>query len=190
MEGKTGWLHVASTKDLTYYHVDEKRGKDAFEHIGILSEYKGTVIHDCLPSYFKYDISHGLCNAHILRELRYVSEEMNQPWASEMSNLLKIGLSKKEESGIPDAEEYAEYERNYKEILSRGKEQQPPSVPKQEGRRGREAKSKSLNLIERLEHHQESVLAFLRKKEVPFTNNLNSRYIFDLHAIILSNYCS
>ncbi|GHV41669.1 hypothetical protein FACS1894187_23550 [Synergistales bacterium] len=80
-------------------------------------------------------------------------------------------MSKKEESGIPDAEEYAEYERNYKEILSRGKEQQPPSVSKQEGQRGREAKSKSLNLIERLEHHQESVLAFLRKKEVPFTNN-------------------
>ena len=171
MEGKTGWLHVASNEDLTYYHVDEKRGKDAFDRIDLLSGYKGTAIHDCLPSYFQYDISHGLCNAHILRELRYVWEEMNQPWALEMSNQLKAGLLKKEESGIPEAEEYAEYERSYMEILLRGKEQQPPPIPKPEGQNGREAKSKSLNLIERLERHREWVLAYLREEEVPFTNN-------------------
>jgi transposase len=171
MEGRTGWLHVASNEDLTCYHVDEKRGKDALDRIDLLPGYEGTVIHDCFSSYFQYDISHGLCNAHILRELRYVWEEMGQPWALELSNLLKEGSSKKEESGIPNAEEYAEYERKYMEILSRGKEQQPPPIPKQEGQRGREAKSKSLNLIERLERHRESVLAYLRKEEVPFTNN-------------------
>jgi transposase len=171
MEGKTGWFHVASDEDLTYYHVDEKRGKDAIDRIGLLPVYDGTVIHDCLPSYFQYDVSHGLCNAHILRELRYIWEEMGQSWALEMSDLLKEGLLEKEERGIPNTERYAEYERRYMEILSRGKKQQPPPVPKPEGQRGREAKSKSLNLIERLERHRESVLAYLRKEEVPFTNN-------------------
>jgi transposase len=75
IEGKTGWLHVASDEDMTYYHVDEKRGKDALDRIGLLPVYEGTVIHDCLPSYFQYGVSHGLCNAHILRELRYIWEE-------------------------------------------------------------------------------------------------------------------
>jgi transposase len=177
MGGKTGWLHVASTKDLTYYHVDEKRGKEAFDRIGLLSGYGGTAIHDCLSSYFQYDISHGLCNAHILRELKYVLEEMGQSWALEMSNLLKAGLSKKERSGIPEAEEYAEYEQSYMKILSEGKERQPPASPKREGQKGREAKSKSLNLIERMERHRESLLAYLREEEVPFTNNQAERDI-------------
>jgi transposase len=171
MEGKTGWFHTASTEEYTYYHVDEKRGKEALDRIGLLGGYDGTIIHDCFKSYFQYGVSHGLCNAHILRELRYVNEEMNQEWAGEMSDLLKEGLKEKEESGIPDAAWYEEYKRRYMEILSKGKEEQPPPIPKEEGQRGRGAKTKSLNLIERLERYQEEVLAFLRKEEVPFTNN-------------------
>jgi transposase len=177
MEGKTGWLHVVSTDDWTYYHVDEKRGKDALERMGILKNYGGTVIHDCLSSYFQYDVSHGLCGAHLLRELRYVWEEMHQPWAKEMMDLLIKGLHEKEEKGIPDEKGYEAYEKEYTEILNRGKEQQPPPTPKPEGRRGREAKSKSLNLLERLERHRESVLAYLRDEKVPFTNNEAERAI-------------
>jgi transposase len=171
IEGKTGWFHTASTEEYTYYHVDEKRGKEAIDRIGLLPGYEGTAIHDCLNSYFQYDVLHGLCNAHILRELRYVYEEMNQEWAKEMSDLLKKGLEEKEESGIPSASRYEEYKSRYMEIIRKGKEQQPPPTPKVEGQRGREAKSKSLNLLERLERYEEEVLAFLRKEEVPFTNN-------------------
>ncbi|MDR1977910.1 MAG: hypothetical protein LBQ42_04175 [Synergistaceae bacterium] len=36
-----------------------------------------------------------------------------------MWNLLKAGLLRKKESGIPDAEEYAEYERSYKPWVAR-----------------------------------------------------------------------
>lgn len=171
MEGKTGWFHTASTEEWTYYHVDEKRGKEALDRIGLLEGYTGTVIHDCLNSYFQYDVEHGLCNAHILRELRYVNEEMGQLWAAEMIELLKLGLKQKEEKGKFDEEEYREYEKKYMEILLRGRAEQPPPVVKPEGQRGRGAKSKSLNLIDRLEKHKESVLAFLRSEEVPFTNN-------------------
>jgi transposase len=177
MEGKTGWLHVVSTEDWTYYHVDDKRGKDALERIGILGEYKGTVIHDCYSSYFQFDVSHGLCNAHLLRELRYIWEEMNQSWAKEMMELLIGGLNEKKEKGIPDEEGYAEYEKQYMEILNKGKGQQPPPTPKPEGQRGKEAKSKSLNLIERMERHRDAVLAFLKKENVPFTNNQAERDI-------------
>jgi transposase len=177
MEGKTGWLHVASTENETYYHVDEKRGKDALERIGLLSGYGGTVIHDCLSSYFQYDVLHGLCNAHLLRELRAVTEGMNQSWAMEMSELLRQGLKEKEEKGIPDAKEYEEYEKRYMEILARGKGQQPTPLAKPEGQRGRAAKSPSLNLLERMERYREYVLAFQRKEEVPFTNNQAERDI-------------
>jgi len=100
-----------------------------------------------------------------------VSEEMGQSWAEEMSEHLKAGLKSKDEKGIPNEHEYEEYEKKYIEILARGNEQQPQAPPKIEGKKGRAAKSKSQNLIDRLERHRESVLAFLRKEEVPFTNN-------------------
>jgi transposase len=177
MEGKTGWLHVASTENLTHYQVDEKRGKAAMDRIGILEGYKGTVIHDCLSSYFQYELSHGLCNAHLLREMKYVSEEMGQRWASEMSELLRKGLMEKTEKGIPDAKGYEEYEKAYIEILAKGRKEQPLSPPKPEGRRGRKKKSTSENLLERMERYREYVLAFLRKEAVPFTNNQAERDI-------------
>ena len=88
-----------------------------------------------------------------------------------MAEHLKAGLKSKEEKGIPTEQEYQGYEKKYMKILKRGKEQQPQAPPKPEGQRGRQAKSKSQNLIDRLERYQESVLAFLRKEEVPFTNN-------------------
>jgi transposase-like protein len=178
MEGKTAWFHVASTEKLTHYHVDEKRGKTAMDHIGILDGFKGTVIHDCLSSYFQYDgLSHGLCNAHILRELKNVSEEMCQAWACEMSELLRRGCKEKAEKGIPDATGYEEYEKAYMEILTRGREQQPPPQPKPEGQRGRRKKSTSENLLERMERYRDYILAFLKKDEVPFTNNQAERDI-------------
>ena len=171
VECKTNWLHVAATETETYYHVDEKRCKEALDRMGLLADYKGTAVHDCLNSYFQYDVSHGICNAHILRELKYVSEEMNQSWAEEMAEHLISGLKGKDEKGIPSEQEYEEYEKKYMLILERGNEQQPPALPKLDGKRGREAKSKSQNLINRLECYSDSVLAFLRKEEVPFTNN-------------------
>jgi transposase len=177
MEGKTGWLHVASTEKETYYHVDEKRGKAAMDRIGILEGYEGTVIHDCLSSYFLYEVSHGLCNAHLLREMKYVSEEMCQTWASEMSELLRRGLKEKEEKGIPDVNVYKEYEKDYMKILMKGREEQPPCPEKQEGQRGRKKKSTSENLLERMERYREYVLAYLKKEEVPFTNNRAERDI-------------
>ena len=172
VEGKTNWLHVGATETETYYYVDEKRGKEALDRMGLLSGYEGTAVHDCWSSYFQYEeASHGICNAHVLRELKYVKEEMEQSWAGEMSEHLQAGLKMKEEKGIPNEEGYEEYEKKYMEIIERGKSQQPEAPPKPKGQKGREAKSKSENLINRLERHIESVLAFLRKEEVPFTNN-------------------
>ncbi|MGL4666708.1 MAG: IS66 family transposase [Saezia sp.] len=177
VEGKIAWFHVASTKELTHYHADEKRGKNALDNIGLLFNYEGTAIHDCLSSYFQYEIGHGLCNAHILRELCYVSEEMCQSWASEMSLHLKSGLKGKESQGIPSELEYQKYVEEYERILSEGRKQQPEPVPKPKGQRGREAKSKSHNLLERLVKYRDAVLLFLKKEEVPFTNNQAERDI-------------
>ncbi|WP_245796560.1 IS66 family transposase, partial [Domibacillus antri] len=67
---KRQWVHVYSTPDETFYALHPKRGCEAMNKIGFLPAYKGIAIHDEWQSYFTYtDCQHGLCNAHILREL-------------------------------------------------------------------------------------------------------------------------
>ena len=85
VEGKTQWLHIASTKDATYYGIDVKRGTEGMNAIGIIPDIRGRLIHDGLASYFQYqECLHGLCNAHHLRELIFVDEELKQSWAKDM----------------------------------------------------------------------------------------------------------
>ena len=72
LNAKRHWLHVASNSQLSYYHIDAKRGLVALENIGLLSDYTGNLIHDCLSAYFHFTkCKHGICNAHILRQLIY-----------------------------------------------------------------------------------------------------------------------
>ncbi len=68
--GKTRWLHGVSTETETWYRVSEKR-KD----IEVLSGLKGVAVHDYWKCYYKLEgVSHALCNAHHLRELKALEE--------------------------------------------------------------------------------------------------------------------
>jgi transposase len=100
---KQQWVHVSSTDQLTLLCHDKRRGTAAIENIGILSSYKGVCVHDGLTAYDHYQqCRHGLCNAHILRELNYVIETSKADWATEMKQLLldiKAAVSVANEAG-------------------------------------------------------------------------------------------
>jgi transposase len=75
--GKTHWLHIASTEQLTHYAVHEKRGAKATNDIGILPEFEGTEVHDhWMPYYTFNNCSHSECNAHNMRNLKGAYETM------------------------------------------------------------------------------------------------------------------
>ena len=84
------WLRVCCNSRFTYYDVHGSRGGKAFKEIGIIENYTGRLMHDCYKSYFTVGTQaiHGLCNAHLLRELKAVYEYDKLDFAKELCDLL------------------------------------------------------------------------------------------------------
>ncbi len=88
-EGKTKWIHVASTETLTLYEMHEKRGTEAVVDIGILPVFKGTAIHDHWKTYYTFEgCIHGECNSHNLLYLLDIYENFGHEWTKTMAGLL------------------------------------------------------------------------------------------------------
>ncbi len=169
---KLHWLHTAGTDAFTFYGIHEKRGAEAMNHFDILPNFSGRIIHDFWKPYFTFDCTHGLCNAHILRELIFLHEQENQIWAAEMHDLLlEIRNFVNSHCGQLTEEQKAPWLVRYREIIARGW-QANPMVQKPFKKRGRPKRSKAQNLLLRLGDYEDSVLAFLHDSQVPFTNNL------------------
>jgi len=163
VDGKTVWLHSLSNAKRTLYHIDAKRGYEALERMGILESYTGRLVHDFWPAYFKLLCQHAMCNQHIVRELTFFEE--TYPWAAKMKTLLLHACED------PLASSFEQWQAAYLKILEEGRLEIDYKPDKTLKRRGRRAKPKELNLLERLDKHRSSVLAFIEYPEVPFTNN-------------------
>lgn len=197
IEGKTNWIHSASTSRATHYHAHERRGSEAAESAGILPRFKGKAIHDGWKAYLKFDCEHGLCNAHHLRELRFVEEECGQPWARDMAGLLMeiksaIVTARTDGHDKLDEESHARFIARYADIISAAYTANPWQEPNGPVKRGRKKKTKALNLVERLDKQRKAVLLFMNDFMVPFDNNLAERDIrmVKLHQKISGSFRS
>jgi transposase len=184
VSGKLWWLHVACTDGLTYYFVHQKRGGEAIDEINILPEFEGKAIHDGWKSYQGYDCEHFLCNAHHLRELMFIWEQYQQPWAIGMLILLGTIKSQVDEARTaqtPLATDIIDaFETRYRTILDLGftanpPPPPPPPSPHRRQRGGRQKQSPARNLLDRLQNQQASVLGFMYYFDVPFDNNQAER---------------
>jgi transposase len=177
VENKLHWLHILSTETMTWYGVHQKRGQEALDFFAILPDFKNRLVHDCWQTYLDLPCLHALCNAHILRELVFIHEECQQVWAKSLFDLLLDMNKKREEQKLVAScfppERLLEWHQQYQGILELGREVNPPIIPAADTpkKRGRKKQTKAQNLLDRLENHEDSVLAFLHDFQVPFTNN-------------------
>jgi transposase len=182
VNGKLGWLHSASTEKVTYYAIHSKRGSEAMDAIHILPERQGWSIHDAWRPYFKYPAAkHGLCNAHLVRELVFLIEHHAQAWAKDFLSLLsnmkeKVDTAKSLGQATLSALQVAVFEQVYDRIVKRGERANPPPI-RQPNQRGRLKQSPARNLLDRLINYKAEVMAFVYDFVVPFDNNLAERDI-------------
>lgn len=179
VNGKRMWLHTTNTPDISYQVLHEKRGTAAIEDIGVLPQYHGYAIHDRWASYFQYNqCNHALCNAHLLRDLKYIHEELGYNWAEDMIQLLLEAKRISERKRGPTARQVNEISHRYTRIIAWGLR-----VCTREGghvrknQRGPSKQSKPKNLLDDMKKHKEAILAFLTNPDIPFDNNASERDI-------------
>lgn len=180
VEGKLNWLHVAATEQLTWYGVHAKRGQEALRDLDIVPNLRGCAVHDCFSSYFLFDqLTHALCNAHHLRDLKFVHERYNQKWAQDLAQLLRAGKAE-----VADTASKARglarkrlryYHQEYDRILQAGWADNPPLDLPLIVKPGRKPKTSPQNLLTRLENYKTFTLRYLTDFRVPFDNNLAER---------------
>jgi transposase len=182
--GKRMWMHVAATATLTHYAVHRKRGAEALDAIGIMHTFTGVSVHDGWSPYWQYLCQHALCNVHHLRELTCLYEQQRQSWAGKMMTLLSSmneAVKQARDVGLSrfDPQRLADYRQQYQTLLQEGWQANPPDPPPTDGtiKRGRRKQSPARNLLFRLDKHQDAVLLFLERFDVPFDNSQAERDI-------------
>lgn len=170
--GKGNWLHTASNGRFSYFYPHAKRGCEALDEMGVLPGYGGIICHDHWKPYFKYGGLHALCNAHHLRELERAVEQDKQQWAERMIAVLKeINKATHEAGGRLEVTVSGHYRKRYRDILQDAETECPPPDETEKKKKGKTARSKARNLLERLRDFENDVLRFMDDENVPFSNN-------------------
>jgi len=181
VSAKRQWLHSYSTDKHAYYEVHQLRGYQAMKDIGILPDFRGIAVHDFWKSYFRFDCRHASCNAHLLRDLIFIKERFEQPWAKQLIDFL-INLKTLKENAIAAGKTtfskatFKKYRSQYDTLVQKGFLVNPFKPP-EEKTKGRYKKTPPRNLLERLRDYADDVLRFFQDFQVPFDNNFSERDI-------------
>lgn len=109
------------------------------------------MVHDFWRPYFRYDCQHALCNAHLVRELRGITEMYSHTWSKQLDDLLHRIKEAVDACPAPGLEEeqLEGFEQRYTEIIRLGIMENPESESVRVGRAGPKTQTKAKNLLDR-----------------------------------------
>jgi transposase len=170
VNGKLQWLHILTCASYTLYGHHRSRGYDALVAMGVLPDYRGTLMHDAWRTYLALPMDHALCNAHLLRELRGLHEFFGQEWAGELRRALQLVYHERKTKTLTAAGTLAFKER-FDALVAAGLETNP-AKERAVGQRGRVKQTRARNVALRCQRYKREMLRFLDDDRMPFDNNL------------------
>jgi transposase len=175
---KNCWMHVVSTGLFTLIHASVTRGGDAIDEAGVLRGYRGVIVHDRLAMYWKLKAKHGLCAAHLLRDLADVAIGVTQTaWAAGLAGLLVEINAACEDARRRGLEQIGpSYQRafaaRYDTLVAQGLAANPEPAS---GRKRDYCERRSFNLASAFATHRKAILRYMYDLDVAFTNNQAER---------------
>ncbi|MHB8329664.1 MAG: IS66 family transposase [Acidimicrobiales bacterium] len=167
-------------ENLRNRHLDchARRGRPAMDDLGVISSMTGIAIHDGWKPYRSYDVLHGLCNAHHLRELAAIGVVWDQGWANDLADLL-VEAKKSAEAAHAEGRGHLDdtalhsIRVRYGILVAKGFAANPdPEFGKRRG-----CEKKAYNLLLRLDAQRADVLRFCADFRARFDNNQAERDI-------------
>ena len=179
--GRLRWVHSASTGKYSLITVHDRRGTAGMDAAGVLPAFAGIAVHDAWAPYDTYrEITHALCNAHVLRELQAVADQTpagHWCWATQVADALRemkdlLDAARAEGCGTldgPDAATLAGAKHRFRSAAVTGAADT----------RARSTKlmAKQHALARRLIERQDDYLRFTVDPRVAFDNNAAEREI-------------
>jgi hypothetical protein len=168
------YLRVYSNDKATLFTANPQKDAKGVERDGILPQFHGIVSHDHEAKFYGFGTGDATCGAHLLRELKGLSELYKCSWAEEFAVFFKAMNDHKNvdlERGISacDATLLLGYSSQYDALLESGFEIL----------RGMEAKSfgrdELRRMLNRLRDYKAAYMLFINNYDAPFTNNQAER---------------
>ena len=175
---KNCWMHVVSTGLFTLIHASVTRGSDAIDEAGVLRGYRGVVVHDRLAMYWKLKAKHGVCAAHLLRDLADVAIGVTQTaWAAGLAGLLveiNAACDDARRRGLQQLAPMHQraFAARYDALVADGVVANPQPAS---GRKRNYVERRSFNLVTAFGTHRKAILRYMYDLDVSWTNNQAER---------------
>jgi hypothetical protein len=181
VNGQGHWLWCFTTPRLTYYLIDQQRGRPVVARF-FREEFGGVLVSDFWAAYNAVVCGgRQTCLAHLLRDLKHV-EQYKHPgpewpvFAKKLRRLLGDAMRLKRQSESPATE----FPSRRKCLETRLDELIATPWEDKQARR----------LIKRLKRHRHHLFTFLDHPEAPFDNNAGERAIRPAVIIRKNSYCN
>ena len=181
INGKGHWLWCFTTTGLTYYLIDQRRGRPVLARF-FRKAFAGTLVTDFWGAYNAVVCSaRQTCLAHLLRDLEHV-EKYKHPgpewaeFAKKLRRLLRDGMRLKNRQNAPPAEYCSRRDRLHRRLAALLKT--PWEDPQ------------ARRLVKRLRRHRSDLFTFLDHADVPYDNNHGERSIRPAVIIRKNSYCN